>query len=102
MKIYYVIFSLVGVLSFFGILTEYRKADQASKEQAQEQSELQEKLRKQSARLVNEKIARERQQRENDREMAIILREGAAKIEALKKRKEEQSRILNRQGIENE
>lgn len=58
MRGYYIVFSLVGLLSFFGVFREYQKAGQASKGQAQEQAESSEKLRQTYARSAQEKFER--------------------------------------------
>jgi hypothetical protein len=95
MKVYYIVFSLVGLLSFFGIFREYKKADQARKEQVQEQAELSEKLRLQYAKVAYEKIERENQEREHLREMEKNVREAELKLNEVNRKIEMQRQIMD-------
>ena len=90
MKVYYIVFSLVGLLSLFGIFTEYQKADQARKEQAQEQAEWSEKLRQTYARSADKEIERFKEEMESQTRLAKIVREAELELHEAERKAEAQ------------
>lgn len=90
MKIYYIVFSLVGLICFLGLYTKYKEADQARKEQAEEQAELDEKLRQLYAKSADKEIERYNQEMERRLRMAHKLREAQLKMDQAKRESEAQ------------
>lgn len=88
MKIYYIVFSLVGLICSLGLYTKYKEANQARKEQAEEQAELDKKLRQLYAKSADKEIERYNQEMEGRLRMAQTLREAQLKLDQAKRESE--------------